>query len=207
MKNVNKTNKNQSLYTHSTGYCSERKEAWSADPARQNWQFNRRNTKNLGIASLPGDVLPGHQQPDIERMNRGAASLRNVPVDPTVFGEHVIHQTRIIPMAGVGGGGADDEQMIYMEDVEAQQQQQQRSYEQAELDSLRRHELERGSDGVLRNEAMAAAAARQVREQHFYRDGNAEVLRLVTRGEIEDRDRAVNWIQFFFQRHFYNVFY
>ncbi|OXU32080.1 hypothetical protein TSAR_007837 [Trichomalopsis sarcophagae] len=167
------------------GYSLERKEAWSADPARQNWQFNRRNTKNLGIASLPGDVLPGHQHPDIERMNRGAASLRNVPVDPAVFGEHVIHQTRVIPMPAVGGG-VEDEQRIYMEDVEAQQ----RSYEQAELDSLRRHELERGSDGVLRNEAMAAAAARQVREQHFYRDGNAEVLRLVTRGEIEDHDRG-----------------
>ena len=25
-----------------------------------------------------------------------------------------------------------------------------------------------------------------VREQHFYREGNAEVLRLVTRGQLED---------------------
>lgn len=50
----------------------------------------------------------------------------------------------------------------------------------SEIDSLRRHELERGSD---RNGNLNS---RQVREQHFYRDGNAEVLRLVTRGEIED---------------------
>lgn len=63
-----------------------------------------------------------------------------------------------------------------MEDVEHG-----RNYDQGEIDSLRRHELERGSD---RNGNLNG---RQVREQHFYRDGNAEVLRLVTRGEIEDR--------------------
>lgn len=71
---------------------------------------------------------------------------------------------------------AMDEHRVYMEDVE-----QGRNYEQADVDSIRRHEMDRGSDrnGNLNN--------RQVREQHFYRDGNAEVLRLVTRGEIEDR--------------------
>lgn len=87
---------------------------------------------------------------------------------------------------------------MYLEDVEAQ-----RNFEQAEMDSLRRHELERGSDGVLRNNGAfavaAAAAARQerLREQHYYREGNAEVLRLVTRGEIEERkemaDRTVSY--------------
>ena len=30
-----------------------RKQAWSADPTRRNWQFNKRNVKNC---SLPGDV-------------------------------------------------------------------------------------------------------------------------------------------------------
>ncbi|XP_058798791.1 cadherin-86C [Phymastichus coffea] len=154
------------------GYYKERKEAWSADPERQQWQFNRRNTNNLGISSLPGDV---HQSAaEIERMRR-ATSLRQ---QYDAFGEPI---PRVVPM------NLGDERM-YMEDMEVAQ----RNFEQAEMDSLRRHELERGSDGVLRNGAItaaAAAAARQerIREQHYYREGNAEVLKLVTRGEIEDR--------------------
>lgn len=110
-------------------------------------------------------MVPGHQNPDLERLQ---PPMHNG--GPAAFGEHV------------------DERM-YVEDVEAAHQQ------QADIDSLKRHELERGSDDGGGGRHAGGRGQERVREQHFYRDGNAEVLRLVTRGEIEDRkefaERAV----------------
>ncbi|KAJ8674821.1 hypothetical protein QAD02_010607 [Eretmocerus hayati] len=149
---------------HFSHYYSERKEAWSADPAHQNWYFNRRN-KELGISSLPGDVATAQHRDNnqlrIDRERR-AASLR----------------------AG--------ERTMYLEDVEAQN----RHF--CELDSLKRHEIERGSDAAVRNGNAIVAddpghdRRESVREQHFYRDGNAEVLMLVTRGEMEDQNEVAH---------------
>ncbi|XP_011499951.1 PREDICTED: cadherin-86C [Ceratosolen solmsi marchali] len=159
------------------GYYAERKEAWSADPERHYWQFNRRNTKNLGIASLPGDIAPGYRNPEIERLRR-AASLRlrdDVSANQIApFTEQVLLRTRATTLA-------PPSERIYVEDVETVN----RDYEQEELESFRKHELERDSMGVPSNEAIQPGHER-LREQHFYRDGNAEVLRLITRGDIED---------------------
>ena len=75
-----------------------------------------------------------------------------------------------------------------------------RYVEDLELDSIRRHEMERGSDRVIRDAENASN-----REQHFFRDGNAEVLRLITRGDIEEQ--PVGDIPEYLYLHIYFKFY
>ncbi|OAD57364.1 Cadherin-86C [Eufriesea mexicana] len=145
-----------------------RKQAWSADPTRRNWQFNKRNVKNC---SLPGDVayISGH--PNDLQVNIEAHRLRDGPT----YG----HSRR---------SRMNEQERMYMEDVEEQKA---RGYRTAELDSLQRHEMDRGSDlqhQAYRQRFMEPDMNEEttIREQHFYREGNAEVLRLVTRGQVED---------------------
>ncbi|KAK9298526.1 hypothetical protein QLX08_008130 [Tetragonisca angustula] len=152
-----------------------RKQAWSADPTRRNWQFNKRNVKNC---SLPGDVayvVSELRQPSDIRMTVEAQQrLRD--------GASRYDHSRRSRM--------NDQERMYMEDVDEQKAR--RGYRTAELDSLQRHEVERGSD--LQHQAYRQRFMEPdvnieepaVREQHFYREGNAEVLRLVTRGQLED---------------------
>ncbi|XP_046738432.1 cadherin-86C [Diprion similis] len=144
---------------------SEKKQAWSADPMRHTWQFNRRNTKNRGIASLPGDVaevrtLQGASKAPSFRMKDGPPSWR--VQDMT--------QKR-------------QDERLYVEDVETGQ-----TYDIGDVDSLRRHEMERGSDVLRRSYHPADESLQFPREQQFYRNGNAEVLRLITRGHEKDDD-------------------
>lgn len=148
---------------------STKKQAWSADPMKRNWQFNRRNTKQYGIASLPGDVVR-ETGVDIEP-KRHALSLR-LPDSPVP-----VHRIREFIRRS-------DDDRIYIEDVEAHA----RNYDGADVDSIRRHEIARGSD-VSRQRQLAHQNAK-IREQHFFREGNAEVMRLVTRGLDEERARA-----------------
>ncbi|XP_076655564.1 uncharacterized protein LOC143360517 [Halictus rubicundus] len=148
-----------------------RKQAWSADPTRRNWQFNKRNVKNC---SLPGDVAFISGPPNDVHMNHEAHRLGDAA--------SYDHSRKI---------RLDEQDRMYMEEMEGPKQ---RGYDMPEMDSLQRHEIERESDtqrqgyrqrsGPRYMEAPMGDEA--VREQHFYREGNAEVLRLVTRGEIED---------------------
>lgn len=58
-------------------------------------------------------------------------------------------------------------------------------------ESIRRHEFDRGSDiGRLRRSENQATI--RPRDQMFIRDGNAEILRLVTRGRIEEEEPRLN---------------
>ncbi|XP_076544712.1 uncharacterized protein LOC143305366 [Osmia lignaria lignaria] len=179
-----------------------RKQAWSADPTRRNWQFNKRNVKNC---SLPGDVAYVSRQPNDVQMNVEAHRLtEDPPYD---------HSRR---------SRMDEQERLYMEDIDGQKG---RAYDAVEMDSLQRHEMDRGSDvqrhayrqsgkiGESRRVASVTHNGKEVRhlrillehlvtlkqymepsmneetsvrEQHFYREGNAEVLRLVTRGQVED---------------------
>ncbi|XP_033229645.1 titin [Belonocnema kinseyi] len=148
---------------------STKKQAWSADPMKRNWQFNRRNTKQYGLASLPGDVVR-EIGVDIEP-KRNALSLR-LPESPIP-----VHRIREFIRRS-------DDDRIYIEDVEAHA----RNYDGVDVDSIRRHEIARGSD-VSRQKQLANQYAK-IREQHFFREGNAEVMRLVTRGLDEERVRA-----------------
>ncbi|XP_076753345.1 uncharacterized protein LOC143424872 [Xylocopa sonorina] len=145
-----------------------RKQAWSADPTTRNWQFNKRNVKNC---SLPGDVAYISGKPNDIQMNIEAQRLRDGPF----YG----HSRR---------SRMNEHDRMYMEDVEDQKA---RRYDTAELDSLQRNEMDRGSDlqhQVFRERYMEPDINGEttIREQHFYREGNAEVLRLVTRGQVED---------------------
>nr|XP_031834415.1 uncharacterized protein LOC116427790 [Nomia melanderi] len=144
-----------------------RKQAWSADPTRRNWQFNKRNVKNC---SLPGDVAYISGPPNDIQMNHEAHRLR----DASSY-DHL----RKIRM--------DEQDRMYIEEMEGQKQ---RGYDMPEIDSLQRHEMERESDtqrqGYRQRYTETAMNGEAIREQHFYREGNAEVLRLVTRGQVED---------------------
>lgn len=100
-----------------------RKQAWSADPTRRNWQFNRRNTKNGGLASLPGDVVYISERPPIDQANVESLRLRDGPAYDS-------SRRRL-----------EEQERMYMEDVEERKI---RDYDGE--DSLQRHEIERGSD-------------------------------------------------------------
>lgn len=155
----------------STGYYNQEKEALSTDPSREIWHFQHGNhTKSYGLTSLPGDLVPGHQNsfigrmhhPDSHRLQNG---IRRQYYDNGAFDRRLV-----------------DENRIYMEDDSIHDR-------NVELSSMQRHEYERGSDRVFRNSDRHSNDVHDshgVREQHFYRDGNAEVLRLVSRGEVED---------------------
>ncbi|XP_076173320.1 uncharacterized protein LOC143149635 [Ptiloglossa arizonensis] len=149
------------------GLWTGRKQAWSADPTRRNWQFNKRNVKNC---SLPGDVAYISGQPNDVQMNHDATRLRDVP--------SYDHSRK---------SRMDEQERMYTEEIEGPKP---RGYELAELDSLQRHEMERDSDiqrqGYRQRYIESDMNGEPVREQHFFREGNAEVLRLVTRGQVED---------------------
>ena len=159
----------------STGAITDtaKKQAWSADPMKRNWKFNRRNTKQYGIASLPGDII---REPEIQiepKRNALSLGLRESPV--------AVHRIRDFIRRS-------DDDRIYIEDVEAHA----RNYDAVDIDSIRRYEIARGSD-ISRQRHLAQQLANQntgVREQHFFREGNAEVLRLVTRGQAEERNQG-----------------
>ncbi|XP_078036877.1 uncharacterized protein LOC144469994 [Augochlora pura] len=148
-----------------------RKQAWSADPTRRNWQFNKRNVKNC---SLPGDVAYISAPPNDVHLNHDAHRLGDA-------GSY--DHSRKMRM--------DEHDRMYMEEMEGQKQ---RGYDMPEMDSLQRHEMERESDTQRQGYRQRSGPRymeppmgdASVREQHFYREGNAEVLRLVTRGELDD---------------------
>lgn len=103
-----------------------KKQAWSADPTRRNWQFNRRNTKNGGLASLPGDVVYISERPPIDQANVDSLRLRDGPAyDPSRRRKF------------------EEQERIYVEDVDERKV---RDYDGTDADSLQRQEIERGSD-------------------------------------------------------------
>ncbi|XP_047345119.1 uncharacterized protein LOC124947258 [Vespa velutina] len=148
----------------------ERKQAWSADPTRRNWQFNRRNVKNCGLSSLPGDVAYISTHANEGRMNVESSRQRD---------DLIYDNSRRIT-------GQD---RMYVEDIESIKM---RDYQMDDgVDSLQRDEIERSSDHPRQSyryeQEQDINDDRTIREQHFYREGNAEILRLVTRGgETED---------------------
>lgn len=141
------------------------KQAWSADPARINWQFNRRNVKDYGMASLPGDIthLVDREIPP----KASSLHLRDAPVSM-----YLTEQMR--------RPGND---RLFVE--EAMDGARSRNYDQRDMESLRQHDMERASDMARQSYVRVDQRdydRKSLREQHFYREGNAEVMRLVTRG-------------------------
>ncbi|KAI4503492.1 hypothetical protein M0802_001714 [Mischocyttarus mexicanus] len=148
----------------------ERKQAWSADPTRRNWQFNRRNVKNCGLASLPGDVAYVSTHANEGRINVESSRKQR---------DDLIYDT---------SGRITGQERMYVEDIESMKM---RDYHMEDgVESLERHEIERSPDHLRQSyryeQEQDTNDERTVREQHFYREGNAEILRLVTRGQVED---------------------
>lgn len=67
---------------------------------------------------------------------------------------------------------------------------------QIDDDSMRRHEIDRGSEAEYRSSFKRKMAQEDVllsnREQYFIKDGNAEILRLITRGKTDEDNIYVN---------------
>lgn len=68
--------------------------------------------------------------------------------------------------------------------------------QQIDDDSMRRHEIDRGSEAEYRSSFKRKMAQEDViltnRDQYFIKDGNAEILRLITRGKNDEENIYVN---------------
>lgn len=76
-------------------------------------------------------------------------------------------------------------------------QQQQQQQQQIDDDSMRRHEIDRGSEIEYDKRAQQKYSTTQDgrinnRDQLFIKDGNAEILQLITRGKVDDENVYVN---------------
>lgn len=83
------------------------------------------------------------------------------------------------------------------EDTDGEMEHKMRAKQQIDDDSMRKHEIERGSDmeyepSTFRRTRAEDSGARTNREQYFIRDGSAEILRLITRGKPDDENIYVN---------------
>ncbi|XP_026732389.1 cadherin-86C [Trichoplusia ni] len=192
-----------------------RREAWSAEQADlrtkpTQWKFNKRNYRSnkhpSKPASTPGDIHQEfvHAATDNDyRYNDNRQSFR------TRDGPNIIY-TKEMQLQDAFANKHKE----YIEDLEngydriATLHYQRREQDD---DSIRRHEIDRGSEvGVfLKSDAdknlndktdnkikleyqdKVRAPSSQGRDQYFIKEGNTEILRLVTRGKNEE-ERYVN---------------
>lgn len=229
--------------------AGHRREAWSADQRRQrhqSWRFNRRNVPNKEHEEFRTGPDEGQLGYDINGPAAAAAlgmrgpedghSLRSLPAQYIRVrdGPTVIYTRELQDLQRQADFRHRD---VYLEDIEGAGQIIDRrqvrggishrdvrinAEEDHDTDSMRRHEVERGSDlgrgsdyrrndanrnivnegreyrlvlqrgGQARADEQTAADLSKVaasqREQFYIRDGNAEILRLVTRGRSEDEE-------------------
>lgn len=79
-----------------------------------------------------------------------------------------------------------DDDRIFIEHGELQKA---RGYDARDIDSLHHHEFGRGSFQNIPRQVYhhdQRGSNKQLRDQHYYRDGNTEIMRLVTRDGIEE---------------------
>ncbi|XP_057327401.1 uncharacterized protein LOC130668904 [Microplitis mediator] len=153
----------------------EKKQAWSADPTRTQWQFNRRNTNNFGIASLPGDVI----RVDHETCNVNRDRDHNYE-QPLKASSLQLHDQLMAPVYLVKSSTQKGDERMYVEDIEARVK--------------GHHEIDDG-DSELGRKVYRRVKQRELdpqllRDSHFYRNGSTEVMRLVTRG-VDDHTSQI----------------
>lgn len=91
-----------------------------------------------------------------------------------------------------------EDQDEYDEAIKRKRRQLHQQQQQIDDDSMRRHEIDRGSDiGYSQRESLKRQMANEDanvnnRDQLFIKDGNAEILRLITRGKNDDENIYVN---------------
>ncbi|KAK0160780.1 hypothetical protein PV328_008149 [Microctonus aethiopoides] len=143
---------------------SRKKQAWSADPTR-NWQFNRRNIKNYGIASLPGDVTRIEIDQEREIPNEThSLRLRDAPIP--MFVTEPMRNRR-------------DHDRLFIEDMDPSRI---HGYSMTNINQMRQEKF---------NNPQKREDNQNIRDHHYYREGNAEVMRLVTRG-IEETSATMH---------------
>lgn len=75
----------------------------------------------------------------------------------------------------------------YADDTDLDFEQRQKSKHIDDLDSMRRHEIDRGSDAGYEPRSKRDEDPPTInRDQYFIKEGNAEILRLITRGKNDD---------------------
>lgn len=196
-----------------------RKEAWSADMADSrtrptHWQFNKRNVhiKDKTMVHGGGEAEDMNGRAEVN----SAIGYKSKHIDETRSlhlheGPHVIYSREL-----QNRHYRTNERDIYLEDYDGDYntpkshvRKRMQADEDLETESLRRHEMERGSDRVYRrNEFGETGSLRRSfrrqqatqdepqdgmndgRDQLFIREGNTEILRLITRGRQED-ERSV----------------
>ncbi|KAK0174736.1 hypothetical protein PV327_010472 [Microctonus hyperodae] len=143
---------------------SRKKQAWSADPTH-NWQFNRRNIKNYGIASLPGDVTRIEIDQEREIPNEThSLRLRDAPIP--MFVTEPMRNRR-------------DHDRLFIEDMDPSRI---HGYSMTNINQMRQEKF---------NNPQRREDNQNIRDHHYYREGNAEVMRLVTRG-IEETSATMH---------------
>lgn len=90
-----------------------------------------------------------------------------------------------------------NEREVYAEDTDQEFEQRKHKITD-DIDSMRRHEIDRGSDAdydpqlSLKRQSARDDGQTTNREQYFIKDGNAEILRLITRGKADEENIYVN---------------
>ncbi|RZF41603.1 hypothetical protein LSTR_LSTR000317 [Laodelphax striatellus] len=164
-----------------TGY----KEAWSADDSHRT-HFNRRNEPGQRVV-----IMNKSSQPEYVRLPRDTVVLQHDRTQRQ--GPNVIYTRE---MADRRNG-----EPVFVEDIDGADF---RLLDPSRLtmpnrldddtDSIRRHEYERGSDGGRTERRIRGQHDDDMedmprsRDQMFIRDGNAEILRLMTRGRMHEEN-------------------
>ncbi|XP_054258885.1 cadherin-86C-like [Macrosteles quadrilineatus] len=153
---------------------TERREAWSGNTyTHHSWQFNRRNTQ------------PQPQPQRVLLVAEGGGGAQQPPVS-VIYTRDLAQRHDHVMLEDVDGTEyrvLDPSQMTLPVRVE----------EDLDAESIRRHEFERGSDlGRVQRRDNIADSELRTRDQMFIRDGNAEILRLVTRGRVEEEEPRLN---------------
>ncbi|XP_068085197.1 cadherin-86C [Anabrus simplex] len=183
------------------------REAWSADHKQRYWRFNRRNqpAKEEGAAFSAG-LAPAAAEHH--------HSFRSLPGGPSVIYSRELQ--------ALNQKASEHRRDVFLEDVEGGQLVDPRETRvhhasrtiahEEDVDSIRRHEAERGSDVVIGRRGNPPAEYRLIleratpgyeqeeedqgatmrREQFYIREGNAEILRLVTRGRSDEEQQTAD---------------
>lgn len=180
-----------------------KREAWSAELADlrtkpTQWKFNRRHYRNKP-SSTPGDLRQDLAEANDYKYNDARQSMRMRDGPNVIYTKEMQLQEAFA-----------NKHKEYIEDLE-------NGYDRIatlhyhrrdqDNDSMRRHEIDRGSDVFLKSDVdkndiekdklkpdqheKSRAPSSHGRDQFFIKEGNTEILRLVTRGK-HDEERYVN---------------
>ncbi|XP_037974963.2 cadherin-86C [Plutella xylostella] len=173
-----------------------RREAWSAEQADlrtkpTQWKFNKRNYRPKEAASTPGDLRQDHVPAAAANDYNDARQSFRLRDGPNII------YTKEMQL----NESFNNKNKEYIDDLE-------NGYDRIatlhyhrrdqDNDSIRRHEIDRGSEIFIKSEhdkivedKEHRARSSLGRDQYFIKEGNTEILRLVTRGNNEE-ERYVN---------------